>query len=155
MSEDLGTLWEVVRDVVADVAPAELDYVEGLRLIDDRNVTRAMRRRRARTEPLGFGATDLVLLATPIVWIVVEHLVTRGTDTLIDRIVKGTRSRFGKRQADRRVPRQEHRQLARLRRKVEAEAKRRGLSEEQGRAIADALLRRLELEDERTGPPER
>jgi hypothetical protein len=155
MSEDHGTLWEVVRDVVADVAPGELDYVEGLRLIDDRTVTRAMRRRRGRNEPLGFGSTDLVVLATPIVWIVVEHLVTRGTDTLIERVGKGIRSRFGKRQADRRVPRQEPRRTARLRRKVEVEARRRGLSEAEAAAIADALMRRLGLEDDRTGPPER
>jgi hypothetical protein len=155
MAEDHGTLWEVVRDVVAEVAPGELDYVEGLRLIDDRTVTRAMRRRRGRNEPLGFGSTDLVLLATPIVWIVVEHLVTRGTDTLIDRLAKGVRSRFGKRQADRRVPRQDPRRIARLRRQVEVEARRRGLSEEEAAAIAEALLERLELKDERTGPPER
>ncbi|MDN3239579.1 hypothetical protein [Glycomyces tritici] len=155
MAEDHGTLWEVVRDVVADVAPGELDYVEGLRHLDDRTVTRAMRRRRGRNEPLGFGSTDLVLLATPIVWIVVEHLVTRGTDTLIDRAAKGLRSRFGKRQADRRVPLQHDRRAARLRRKVEAEARRRGLSAEEADAIVDALFRRFELDDERTGPPER
>jgi hypothetical protein len=144
-----------VHDVVADAAPGELDYVEGLRHLDDRTVTRAMRRRRGRNEPLGFGSTDLVLLATPIVWIVVEHLVTRGTDTLIDRVAKGVRSRFGKRQSDRRVPLQDHRRTARLRRKVEAEAHRRGLSAEETEAIVEALFRRLELDDERTGPPER
>lgn len=90
MSERPGTaIADVVRDIVAEVAPAELPVAEGLRRLGDDGAVRRLVRRRWRREPLGFGLGEVVPLVTPVLWVALDEAVRR------QRAVGHVRSRRG------------------------------------------------------------
>jgi hypothetical protein len=71
---------EIVRDVIAEAAPAELLVVDGLRQLDPDTVRKRLRSRRQSRDPVGFGLDVVVPLMTPVAWIAVDELVRRFVD---------------------------------------------------------------------------
>src|SRR5882724_2086715 len=83
---------EVVRDVVAEVAPEELVIVDGLARFDDETVVRRLARSGRRRDPLGFGVGEVVDLATPVVWLVVNEAAKRAAGSAMNGTAKGIKS---------------------------------------------------------------
>lgn len=75
---------DIVRDVIAEVAPAELPIVDGLRQLDPRTVRRRLRRRRRPRDPVAFGLEQVAALMTPVAWIVVDEVTRRLTEDAAD-----------------------------------------------------------------------
>jgi hypothetical protein len=71
---------DIVRDVIADAAPAELPVVDGLRQLDPDTARKRLRRRRQSRDPVGFGLDVVVPLMTPVAWIAIDELVRRIVD---------------------------------------------------------------------------
>ncbi|WP_194894347.1 hypothetical protein [Catenulispora pinisilvae] len=67
-----STVYEVVRDVVAQAAPEEAVLVVALGRLDQRQVARLLRGRH-RDERVGFGLEGVLAVVTPVVWIVVDE----------------------------------------------------------------------------------
>lgn len=140
----------VVREVVTEVAAHELPVVDGLFRFDDAVVVRRLRRGGARREPLGFGLGDVVVLVTPVVWLVLDEIAAKivggAVDSVSGRVRRLARRVFRKgRAASVEVPPLTSEQLAEVRRRVVAEAVARGLSPEKAELIADAVVARLVL----------
>lgn len=135
---------DVVRDVVAEVAPDELPLVEGLVELDDATAVRRLVGRGRWRERLGFGL-DEVLLVTPVVWLAVDEAVQR-----IVRADAASRASSALRKLFRRpaetvlVPPLTREQLAEVRKSVLMAAQR-SLEEERASTIADAVVARLAL----------
>jgi hypothetical protein len=138
---------DVVRDVVAEVAPAELPLVDGLAFDDDETVVRRLSRTGPRREPLGFGWGEVVGLVTPVVWLVLDQVAQRLAGAAVDGTTRGTRGllrRFVRRnRAPAAIPKLTGDQLAELRREVLEQAIRRGLDAGTAIDLADTLVRRL------------
>jgi hypothetical protein len=83
---------DVVRDVVAEVAPEELVVVDGLARFDDETVVRRLARPGQRRDPLGFGVGEIVDLATPVVWLVVNEAAKRAAGSAVNETAKGTKA---------------------------------------------------------------
>ena len=83
---------DVVRNVVGEVAPAELPLIESLSQVDDTTALRLLTRRRRRRDPLGFGLDEVVVLVSPVVWIVVNEAAKRAANSAIDSGAKAARS---------------------------------------------------------------
>ncbi|MEX2983331.1 hypothetical protein [Streptomyces sp. C36] len=151
---------DVVRDVVARVAPEELPLVEALARFDDATVVRRLGRRGGRREPLGFGLGEIAAMAAPVVWLVVDETArqiaaavatsaTTGTRTVIRRLLRRP-------DAPVTVPELTREQLAEIHRRVVESAVQRGLGDERAATIADAVVARLALAgpgEEAQGPP--
>jgi hypothetical protein len=75
---------DVVRDVVAKVAPEELPVVDGLAEFDDATIVRRLNGSGRRREPLGFGLAELVVLVTPVAWLVVNQVAERVAGSAVD-----------------------------------------------------------------------
>jgi hypothetical protein len=88
------TVSDVVRDVVAQVAPEELPLVEGLSQFDDDTVVRRLTHRSRPREPLGFGLDEVAVLVAPVVWIAVEEAVRRTVDSAVAGAAKGLTARL-------------------------------------------------------------
>jgi hypothetical protein len=74
---------DVVRDIVAEEAPAELPVADGLRRLSDGRAVRRLARRRRRRETLGFGLGEVVPLVTPVLWIALDEAVRRSADASV------------------------------------------------------------------------
>ncbi|MGW5986051.1 hypothetical protein ACWFRT_26105 [Streptomyces anulatus] len=146
-----GLVRDVVRAVVADVAPDELPVVDGLRLFDDATVVRRLGGSGERREPLGFGAGEIVLLVTPVVWPVLnelgQRLVTRTADAAEQGAGTVFRRLFRRQQAPVEVPPLTREQIAEVRQLVLAAADKRQLSRRRAEEIADAVVAELALAD--------
>lgn len=90
-------LFDVVRDVIGDVAPNELPLVDGLRGQDETEIGRRLAAGSSRDDPLGFGAGEVVVLATPIVWGVVQHLANKTAEKTTKGIWERVRDRVRRR----------------------------------------------------------
>ncbi|MFF1497376.1 hypothetical protein [Streptomyces sp. NPDC058304] len=145
---------DVVRDVVAEVAPEELPLVAALAGFDDATVVRRLSGRGRRRETLGFGLGEVAALVTPVVWLVVDQTAQRVVSAGVDSAASGARSAM--RRLLRRpteavtVPPLNREQLAEVRKAVLETAVQRGLGEEHASMIADAVVARLVL----AGPEE-
>lgn len=141
---------DVVRDIVARVAPEEVPVVDALAALNPGSASRRVARTGDRREPLGFGLGDVAVIVTPVVWVAVEHVVTRLTDSAADSLVDRVRRLIRRRKAVEPVvalPLTAE-QLAEVRRKALETAVRRGLTPEEAESIADAIVARLVLGDE-------
>lgn len=140
---------DVVRDVVAGMAPDELVVVDGLAQFDDDTVVRRLARSGEHSEPLGFGADEIVVLVTPVVWLVLDEAAKQAAESAVGgarKVAKALVTRFRRGgSAPAVVPPLSREQLIEVRRAVEDTARWRGLAPEQATAIADALVARLAL----------
>ncbi|GHG58611.1 hypothetical protein [Streptomyces griseocarneus] len=140
---------DVVRDVVAQVAPEELPLVEALARFDDASVVRRLARRGGRREPLGFGLGEIAAMVAPVVWLVVDEAARQLAGAVASRAATGTRTVM--RRVLRRpaapvtVPELTREQLAEIHRRVVESAVQRGLGDKRATAIADAVVTRLAL----------
>lgn len=137
---------DVIRDVVAQVAPAELHIVDSLLAEHGADITsRYPTKRGKRQQPLGFGLGDMVVLVTPVVWVVVEHIAGRLADSATDGVVNRVRHLFRRRMPKPhavRLPLTPE-QLAEVRQKALEAGARQNLTPEQSEHIANAIIARL------------
>ncbi len=140
---------DVVRAVVTKVAPEELPVVAGLAEFDDATVVRRLGRRRQAREPLGFGVGELVVVVTPVVWLVVDQAAKKIAGAAVDGTAKGARAvlrrLFRRRSAPVVVPPLTREQLREVRQQVLEATWERGLSDKRATAVADAVVARLAL----------
>ncbi|MCX4458722.1 hypothetical protein OOK58_43210 [Streptomyces sp. NBC_01728] len=146
-----ATVREVVRGVVAEVAPHEVQVLDRLSSLDDESVTRLFSRRKRRGEPLGFGIAEVAALVTPVVWLVVDELARRGVEAAVDGTARPARSIW--RWLLRRppelpgtIPPLTPEQLGAVRQRVLERAGEAGLSGPAAEALADAVFYRLSRE---------
>ncbi|XQE77890.1 hypothetical protein ACN24L_02450 [Streptomyces microflavus] len=143
---------DLVRSVVASVAPEELPLVEGLCRFDDVTVTRRLGRKDGRREPLGFGIGEVAALVTPVVWLVLDGVAQHMVDTTVTHTSQGVRGvmrRLLRRPASvAAVSALTRNQLVQVRALILAAAQQRGLPAERADEIADAVVARLALSDE-------
>lgn len=146
---------DVVRDVVAEVAPEEQPLVAGLLRFDDATVVRRLSGRGRRHEPLGFGLGEVAALVTPVVWLAVNQTAQRVVGAALDGAAG--RARGALRRLSRRppesvtVPPLSREQLAMVRQLVLEVAAELHLDEERARAVADAVVARLALAGPESG----
>ncbi|MFE2142262.1 hypothetical protein ACFXA3_11025 [Streptomyces sp. NPDC059456] len=155
---------DLVHAAVSELAPEELPLLAGLRRFDDATVVRRLRGRGRQREPLGFGAGEVAVLVTPVVWLVLDEVGQRMVNAALDRT--GARLTGALRRLLRRpaapvtVPPLTREQLAEVRALVRAASVQRGLSAGRAEVIADAVVARLALAGtpgeegaEAAGPP--
>lgn len=147
---------DVVRDVVAVIAPEELPLVEGLSRLDDAAVMRRLTHGGRRREPLGFGLDEVAVLVSPVVWIAVEEVVRRIVDSAVTGGAKGSktllRKAFRRRLAPLAVPALTREQVAEVQQRVLELAAQRGLERERAMALADLLGARLAPQASKESP---
>jgi hypothetical protein len=140
---------DVVRAVVAEVASEELPVVEGLLRLDDDTVLRRLRRRSRPSEPLGFGLGEVVALATPVLWLVLDEAGRRKVGAAVGGTEKRTwvlwRKVFRRRPAPATVPPLTREQIAEVRQRVLELAAQYGVEQPKAVALADAMVTRLVL----------
>ena len=137
---------DVVRQVIADTAPAELPLVDSLGSADGKGAARLLARRKRRREPLGFGLGDVAVLITPVAWVAVDEAARHGTDG----VLAGLRALFGRifrKPAPRvlAVPLPPD-QLKRVHARVLGLAAQAGLEAGQAETLADRVVAKLVLE---------
>ncbi|MFF7725358.1 hypothetical protein [Streptomyces sp. NPDC008001] len=149
---------DVVRDVVALVAPEELLLVDGLAGLDDEAALRRLGRRNGRREPLGFGLGEVAALVTPVVWLALDEAARRIGGAAVEGAAQGARAVLRKvlRRPPAAVPLPEltRDQLTEVHRRVIETAVQRGLGEERALLIADAVVARLALAAPESGTGE-
>ncbi|MFC8234819.1 hypothetical protein [Streptomyces sp. NPDC057284] len=142
---------DLVRSVVAGLAPDELPLVDGLRHFDDATVVRHLSGRGRRREPLGFGIGEVAMLVTPVVWLVLDGVAQRMAAASMDRTAQratlALRRIFRRSAAPIEVPPLTREQLVEIRALVIVAAEQRGLSRSRAEEIADALVAQLALSD--------
>jgi hypothetical protein len=74
---------DLVREIVAEIAPDELVLVTGLEALDDAVILKRFKHPR-RNEPLAFGVEELLGLITPVVWLVLEKVAEKGAEDAVD-----------------------------------------------------------------------
>ncbi|MFF3492867.1 hypothetical protein ACFYWS_16080 [Streptomyces sp. NPDC002795] len=142
---------DVVRDVVAEVAPDEVLLLDQLARLDDARVTRLFERRVRDTEPhtgpLECGPVDVTAPVTPVVWLALDEAARRTTCRTADRRKLLPHHLF------RRTPRPPpairpltSAQLDAVRHLVRDHARSARLGEDAATALADAVTSRLALE---------
>ena len=123
--------------------------VEGLARFDDDAVVWRLRRRRVRREPLGFGLGEVVLLVTPLVWLVLDQAAQRIAGAAVGGSARWLRALV--RRLLRRppapvvVPPLTREQLADVRGLIVEAAVQLGIAQKRAAAIADAVVTRLVL----------
>ncbi|MEV8529259.1 hypothetical protein AB0451_34815 [Streptomyces sp. NPDC052000] len=131
---------DLVRDVVAEVAPEELPLVVGLAGLDDATVVRRLDGRR---EALGFS--EVAALVTPVVWLAVYQAAQRIVDGAASRATSVLRKLFGRPPGPVTVPPLTREQLNDVRESVLEMGRQRGLGAERAMTVADAVEARLAL----------
>lgn len=138
-------LFDVVHDVIADVAPEELPLLSGLRQLNDAEIGRQLGRRVRRDDPLGFGVGEVVVLATPIVWgalqQVADRLAVSTVDGLWDRVIAVFRRRSRRKHSS--PPQFSHEDLATVRGVVLDTATRSGMKPARAEQLAASVVDRL------------
>ncbi|MFH8384310.1 hypothetical protein ACH4E7_25750 [Kitasatospora sp. NPDC018058] len=154
-SEAIGseqvTVRGVVRAVIAQLEPDEVTALDGLLRHDDEQVRRWLGGRRRGGGPVGFGLHDVVLVLTPVVWMVVEEAIHEVVGKGVDKGAKGIgavfRRVFRRRRANASTPPAlpplDEDQLSRVRAIVAQSAKRRGVPQRRATEIADLVAMQL------------
>jgi hypothetical protein len=140
---------DVVRDVIAQVAHEELPLVDRLCRLDDERVVRLLTKRRRGRDLLGFGVDEVVALASPVVWVVVNEAAKRFANSAItggaEATKGGLRKLFRRTKAASVVPPLTREQIGEVWRQTMDSALRNGMDEERARRIADCVAGRLVL----------
>lgn len=143
---------DVVRDVVADVAPEELPVVDGLAAFDDDTVVRRLRGRGRRRERLGFGWDEIVTMVTPVVWLTVHQAAKQVGDAAGNGAASGAktllRKLFRRHRDPTTLPPLTPEQIADVREQVRQVALKRGAKRADD--LADAVYTRLMLNAQST-----
>ncbi|MEU6865877.1 hypothetical protein ABZ924_21930 [Streptomyces sp. NPDC046876] len=148
---------DIVRDVVEEVAPNEVVMVDGLLALDDASVVRRLSGG-GRRDPLGFGATEVAALVTPVVWLVLDQVSAAVVGAAVERA--GRRSGGWLRRLFRRplppavLPPLDRAQLAEVHKLVVEAATRRGFTAERAAELADAVVAASVLAQPVSAPPE-
>ncbi|WP_199813356.1 hypothetical protein [Streptomyces aureocirculatus] len=137
---------DVVRSVIAEVAPEELPVVDGLSRFDDATVVARLASRRRGREPLGFGLEEMVCLATPVIWVALDQGVRQAVGRTIDGVPRGMMRRVFRRQsAPQAVPALNVEQVAEVRRRILELSAQTGLEPDRALVLADRVAARLLL----------
>lgn len=148
---------DVVQAVVIECAPTETVIVDGLLVLDDDEVVRRLQgRRQDRDDPLGYGAADVAVLVTPVLWLTLENVrnklaeaaangAARGTGTLLRRILR-------RKSPPRTVPPLRPGQKALVSEMVVAAVTAAGLGDDVAVRIAEGVVSRLALAEPDPGP---
>jgi hypothetical protein len=81
---------DIVPEVVAACAPAETVIVDGLLDLDDDAIVRRLEgRRRDPEDPLGYGAADVAVLVTPVLWLTLEKVREKLAEVAADGAARG------------------------------------------------------------------
>jgi hypothetical protein len=148
-SEAPRRVGDVVRDVIAQVAPEELPLVDRLRPLGDRAAVRMLSGRKHTRDLLAFGIDEIVVLASPVLWIVVSEAVAHFTDRAITgggRAARsGLRRLFRRAPVDQEIPPLDREQIAGIRAQVLDSALRSGMDADRAAIVADAVAGRLAL----------
>ncbi|MEU5863592.1 hypothetical protein ABZ815_20645 [Nonomuraea sp. NPDC047529] len=144
-SKGPSRVFDIVRDVVAEIAPEELVLVDGLAGLDHNAVRRMLGGRGGQREPLGFALGALV---TPIVWLGVDE-PARRIASAAENAARGTKAilrKFMRRPAvDSVMPELTRKQLAEIHQQILRTALTHGLEDGRARQVADAVTGRLAL----------
>ncbi|MGV9245423.1 hypothetical protein [Streptomyces sp. NPDC003710] len=148
---------DLVREIVADVAPEELPLVEGLRQSDDESVVRRLSGRNRSREPLGFGLDEVTALVFPVVWLALDEAARKGVDAAVGSAGRGSRTLL--RRLLRRppaagvMPALTAEQLDAVQRRVQELAASSGMEEGAAVVLAERVVARLALppQEERRG----
>ncbi|ALG10524.1 hypothetical protein [Kibdelosporangium phytohabitans] len=143
-------MYDVVHDVVAEAAGEELPVVTGLARLDEAAVVRRLGTPGERREPLGFGLGEVVVLVTPVVWLVLDQTAKQIAGSVADGASRQTkallRKVFRRGRGERAVmPALTRQQLAEVRQRILEAAAQRGLPADRAETIADAVVARLVL----------
>lgn len=140
---------DVVRAVIAEVAPEELPVADGLRQFDDETAVARLAGRGTAREPLGFGLEEIVYLATPVLWIALDESVRRIVGRTVDGAPRGARrllrKLFRRRSEPVVVPALTAQQVADVRRRILELSEKSGLEPDRAEALADRLVVHLLL----------
>jgi hypothetical protein len=75
-----------------EVAPEELPVIDGLAAVDDTTAVQLLSKKAQRDEPLGFGVGELVVMVTPMVWVVVDEAARKLALAASDGVASGLRA---------------------------------------------------------------
>jgi hypothetical protein len=92
MSTGESAVRDIVRAAVASQASHELPYFTRLARSGDSWVLWRLRHRRGRSEPLGFGLSEIATLATPVVWITLNEAAREFGSVAGDGMFDGVRA---------------------------------------------------------------
>lgn len=133
--------------------------VDGLGELDDATVVARLSRTGSRDERLGFGLEDLVVLVSPVLYIVLDQAVRKIVDDSLDgarRGLPGLLRRWRPRPPTPPLPELSAQQIAQIRDQFEALAKERGVPEDKidrvGAAVAEVLSGGVDGDGD--GPPD-
>jgi hypothetical protein len=143
-----------VRDVVAQFAPEELPLLTGLHGLDDAEIGRRLVPEARRDDPLGFGTGEIVVLASPIVWIAVQQVVDRMTASAVDGIRARAgallRRKLGRTPPTLPLPRFGRTELLEVQARVVEMATQSGMEQARAEQLAASVVGRIELGDSPT-----
>lgn len=146
---------DVVRAVVAEVAPEELALVDGLRGFDDDTVVTRLTARRGGGDALGFGLEEVVCLVTPVLWVALDECARRVVGGAVDRFSPGAGRRIGRvlrrRTVPLAVPALNDEQVAEVRRRILELSAQTGVEAARAEVLADRVALRLLLPPDPTG----
>lgn len=140
--ESVG-LFDVVHDVVGQVAPDELPLLSGLRQLDDAEIGRRLGRRGGHDDPLGFGVGEIVVLVTPILWTALQQVANQAAVSAADGMWARTMGKL-RRKAHKQLPaRFSHDDLATVRGTVLDVATKAGMKPARAEQLAASVVDRL------------
>ncbi|MGW2715252.1 hypothetical protein ACWC4J_40795 [Streptomyces sp. NPDC001356] len=141
----------VVRDIVAELAPHELIVLDALLLVDDDTALRRLARGRHR-DPLGFGLGEAATLLTPVVWMALDEAARQVVSTTVASAgrragpwLRRIRRRPAEPAQSRPLPPLTPEQLEAVRSRVARLAVESGLEREAAGALAERVVARLVL----------
>ncbi len=142
-------LFDVVHDVVKDLAPEELSLLAGLSRFDEAEAGRRLARGAKRDDPLGFGMGEVVAMVTPVVWIAVREAAKRAAasaaDGLSTRVRVFLRKKLGRKAPAAPLPHFGPEELAVVRSRVLELAVQGGMKQMRAEQLADCVVGRLAL----------
>ncbi|WP_228047114.1 hypothetical protein [Saccharopolyspora montiporae] len=122
--------------------------MDGFVRLDDASVVRRLRRSGRRREPLGFGWGEVVALATPVVWLVLDEAAKAAAGAVVDGAANGLKGLWRrvvrKKSSDVIVPPLTVEQLDHLRQQLVEAATQQGWEREAAQGIADQVVDRLQ-----------
>lgn len=90
------SLFEVVHDVVADIAPEELPLLAALSHLPPDAVGRRLARGTSGDDPLGFGMGEIAAVVVPVAWAAVQQVVNHMATSAADGMAARMRTRVRK-----------------------------------------------------------